>query len=133
MGRVDAHEPPYQWTIFKGQQEEQETLLDTAIRELKEETGIDLLENHNLNRYISINPIFIYHLNNKDVYLFSVEDVEGVLDDFEFRCDSLWGDTSQPEIYGYKWVKVEDLHNHVFPSQRGLAKYLQQQYRKEAQ
>jgi 8-oxo-dGTP pyrophosphatase MutT (NUDIX family) len=99
---------------------------DTAIRELKEETGIDISSDHRLNRYISSNPIYTYHLRQKDVHLFFLEDVEGALDNFEFRCDSYWGDTSQPEIDGYKWVKIENLHEYLFPSQRGLAKFLQE-------
>ena len=128
LGRVDAHDPPYQYTVFKGQQEKGESLLDTAIRELQEETGIDVLTEHKLNRYISTDYVFTYHMKNKDVYLYSLEDVEGVLDNFECFCSSLWGETQHPEISGYKWVKMKDLYDHLFPSQRGLVKFLQRKY-----
>ena len=59
LGRVDAHDPPYQYTVFKGQQEKGESLLDTAIRELQEESGIDVLTEHKLNRYISTNYVIL--------------------------------------------------------------------------
>ena len=131
LGRVDGHEPPYQYTIFKGGQEEGESLLDTAIRELKEETGIDIVTDHRLNRYISANPLFTYHMRSKDVHLFFLEDIEGALDNFEFHCDSYWGASQQPEISAYRWVKIEDLHKCIFPSQRGLAKFLQDRLKKK--
>jgi len=125
LGRVNAHRPPYQYTIFKGGQEDGETLLDTAIRELSEETGIDLKSEHRLNRYISNEPIFSYQLRHKDVYLFFLDDVEDVLKDFKFECKSYWNDTGSPEIDEYKWVKIEDLNDYLFFSQQGLAKFLQ--------
>jgi len=124
LGKVENHDPPYQWTIFKGGQEGDETLIETAIRELKEETGIDIAADHRLNRNISTNYIYMYQLRKKDVYLFSVEDTEGVLDNFEFTCDSYWGESQQPEIADYKWVHVDELRDYIFPSQRGLADFL---------
>ena len=124
LGKVSNHNPPFQWTVFKGGVEGDEEMIDTAIRELKEETGIDLATNHNLNKYISSNFVFQYHLSRKDVYLFTVEDKEGELDDFEFTCDSYWGEDNNPEIADYKWVKIKDLHQYMMASQRGLADFL---------
>ena len=125
LGMVDNHEPPYQWTFFKGGQEGEESLMETAIRELKEETGIDIAADHKLNKYISTNYIYQYSVRQKDVYMFCVEDVEGVLEDFNFACNSYWGDNNKPEIACYKWVNIDDLKQYVFPSQRGLAEFLQ--------
>ncbi len=128
LGRVDRHPKPYQWTIFKGQMEESETLLDTAMRELKEETGIDIVSDHNLNRKISSNYIFTYQLSHKDVYLFLLEDENGILDNFEFKCTSYFGDNNEPEINDYKWVHIKNLADYIFPSQRGLAEFLNKKY-----
>lgn len=124
LGKVNNQKPPYQWTIFKGGQEEGETLIDTAIRELKEETGIDIAGDDRLNKHISTNYVFRYSMRTKNVYLYILKDVEGVLDDFDFVCDSYWGETNQPEISGYKWVEMDDVCNWLFPSQRGLVEFL---------
>ena len=125
LGKTD-NRPPYNFTVFKGQQEEGETLIDTAIRELKEETGIDVASDDRLNKNISTNFIYMYRLSHKDVYLFSLEDSEGALDEFEFKCDSFYGESHLPEICGYKWVSISQLNDYIFPSQRGLVKFLQQ-------
>lgn len=124
LGKADGHTEPYCWTVFKGQQENAETLIDTAIRELKEETGIDIIADHRLNKNISTNPIFSYSLRHKDVYLFMLNDSEGALTDFAFSCSSCWqGD--KPEISDYKWLDLKDMRSLIFPSQRGLVDKLE--------
>ena len=129
VGRADGHAEPYCWTVFKGGQEEAETLMDTAIRELKEETGIDISADHRLNRNISTNPIFSYSLSHKDVFLYMLYDIEGALTDFNFNCSSFWTE-SRPEIAEYQWVTLEEMRNMIFPSQRGLVDKLEQMERK---
>jgi 8-oxo-dGTP pyrophosphatase MutT (NUDIX family) len=119
LGKADGHHEPLCWTIFKGQQEGEETLIDTAIRELKEETGIDIISDHRLNRNISTNPIFTYSLRHKDVYVFLLVDSEGVLNSYPFSCSSYWED-NKPEISDYRWFSLEDMMAHIFPSQRSL-------------
>lgn len=119
LGKADGHAEPYCWTIFKGQQEGTETLMDTAIRELKEETGIDLSTEHRLNRNISTNPIFTYSLRHKDVYVYFLHDTEAVLTDFNFNCSSFWVD-NKPEISAYQWFTLAEMRDKIFPSQRGL-------------
>lgn len=119
LGKADGHAPPFCFTIFKGQQEGEETLMDTAIRELKEESGIDVSIDHRLNRNISTNPIFQYSLSHKDVYVFMLVDSQGVLNDFKFSCSSYWTD-NRLEISDYKWVDLEEMYHYIFPSQRGL-------------
>lgn len=128
LGKINAHIPPYQYSVFKGQQELNENLMQTAIRELKEETGIDLSQEHRLNRYMSSEPLFQYRVRNKTVFLFFLEDEEDVLANFYLHCSSLWQDTNEPEISGYKWVHISELFNHILPSQRGLAEFIINKY-----
>jgi 8-oxo-dGTP pyrophosphatase MutT (NUDIX family) len=129
LGKSEGHSGPACWTIFKGGQEGEETLIDTAIRELKEETGIDVIHDHRLNKNISTNPIYEYSLRHKDVYVFILDDVEGVLDTFQFNCSSFWSD-GKPEIMDYKWYTIEEMKDHIFYSQRGLLDKLESMWRK---
>lgn len=111
------------WTIFKGQTEGNESLIETAIRELREETGIDINKDERLHRSISTSPIHKYSMKNKDVYIFLLDDKNGALNDFEFRCDSYWGD-NKPEILEFKWFDVDEMYDVVFYSQKGLVDVL---------
>jgi hypothetical protein len=70
----------------------------------------------------------MYRLRKKDVYIFSLDDKDGALDDFNFFCDSYWSGTKNPEIDEYKWVKIDDLDDYIFPSQRGLSEFLKKRY-----
>jgi len=124
IGRADGHSEPYCFTVFKGGTEANENLMDTAIRELKEETGIDIANDHRLNRNISTNPIFSYSLRHKDVFLYLLNDIEGVLTDFKFSCSSFWID-DKPEISEYKWVTLKEMRSMIFPSQRGVVDKLE--------
>lgn len=112
------------WSVFKGAQEEGESLLDTAIRELKEESGIDINKNDLLNKNISPNPIYTYKVGNKkDVYLYLLDDVHGVLNDFNFTCTSFWGDSygnKKPEVIDFAWYDVLEIEDLLFPSQKGM-------------
>ena len=130
LGEVSNHASDFKWTVFKGGVEGDESLIETALRELKEEAGIDIAADDRLNKYISTNFVYQYHMRHKDVFMFTVEDPHGVLDDFEFTCNSYWGESNNPEIDSYKWVKIEDLKDYIFPSQRGLAEFMQNTKRK---
>ena len=119
LGRADAHEEPYCYTVFKGKQEINETLIDTAIRELKEETGIDVVSDHRLNKNISTNYVHTYSMKRKDVYLYLLCDKEGVLDSFEPKCSSFM-ENGRPEICEYRRFNLDELERNIFPSQRGI-------------
>jgi 8-oxo-dGTP pyrophosphatase MutT (NUDIX family) len=124
LGKAGEHPEPFCFTVFKGQQEKTETFMDTAIRELKEEAGIDISSDHRLNKNISTNPIYNYSLKHKDVYLFMLNDYEGALEDFKFFCTSFYKE-DKPEISDYKWFTIEEMKDNIFPSQRGLVDKLE--------
>lgn len=124
LGKATEHPSPFCWTVFKGGQEGNETYIETAIRELKEETGIDISADNILNRNISTNPIHSYSIKQKKVYLFLLEDYSGILNKKEFVCNSFWGNPPMPEISEYKWCSIEEFENMVFPSQKGIIKSL---------
>jgi len=114
------------WTVFKGQQEEGESLIATATRELKEEAGIDICKNKELQLSQSTSPFYVFPMRDKDVILFLLNDEEGILDNYQFKCSSCWGSEKTPEICDYKWVDYEEMQELIFPSQRGIIEYLKQ-------
>lgn len=129
LGKASFHNSPFCWTVFKGGAEKGENLLQTAIRELKEESGIDISVEQRLNRNISSEPVFNYTLKHKNVYLFLLEDVTGFLDDFKFVCCSFWDD-GKPEVLDYQWFDIDELEDNIFPSQRGLIDFLKAKNKK---
>jgi 8-oxo-dGTP pyrophosphatase MutT (NUDIX family) len=131
LGRAEGHRKPYEWTVFKGQQEDGEDLITTAIRELKEETGIDINIDNRLNKNISTNYVFMYEMQHKDVYLYMLDDVEGALDNFKFHCSSNWGEEQVPEISDYRWFDLDEMEYYIFPSQRRMIDMLKFKYGKE--
>ena len=132
FGRATGHKEPNNYTIFKGQIEDGESLIDTAIRELREESGIDVSADDRLNKHISSTPIFTYHMSQKDVIVFLLVDSEGVLDSFEFSCSSFFqiDGKDYPEIDAYKKFTLDELEKVVFSSQLGLVEELKRRKKK---
>jgi len=120
LGRTSKKNDQYCWTIFKGGTMENESLIETAIRELKEESGIDIAKDDRLNKNISTNYIHNYSIKDKNIYVFMLVDREGALDDFQFFCNSYYGTNNDPEIVEYRKFDLSEMHNYIFPSQRGL-------------
>ena len=124
LGRTTKYPKDQCWTVFKGQQEDNESLIATATRELKEESGIDILRNVDLQLSQSTSPYFSFAMKDKDVVLYLLNDEKGVLNEKEFSCQSYWGSNKTPEICEYKWCTLDEMQELVFPSQRGLVDYL---------
>ena len=118
------------YTVFKGKMEKGEILLDTALRELREESGIDLNNIENIWDYVSEDFVFTYRLKNKDVFLFLLEDEEGLLDNVKLKCESTYNHKGKEklEIEGYKWIKIKNMNKYIFPSQKGIKKFLMEKY-----
>lgn len=108
------------WGIPKGKQEEGESLMDTAIREVFEETGIDLRKE---GIQLEDKPFFDYDIGkNKTVYVFKAYDLTGKLHNFDFRCSTNIPNMDIPEISGYRWASAQEALDFATDSQRGLFK-----------
>lgn len=127
LGRTEKYNKEHNWTVFKGGTEDNEALIETAIRELKEESGIDVASDDRLNRNISTSPFyeFGFGLNNKTVIIYLLQDRNGILNDFHFSCSSYCSDNI-PEICEYKWFTLDEAEKNIFPSQRGLIQKLKE-------
>lgn len=120
LGRTTKFPKKRCWTVFKGQQEKGESLIYTATRELREESGIDIIRQQGLQKCQSTVPFHTFLIKEKIVYLYLLIDENGLLDNFEFNCTSYWGKERVPEICEHKWFKVDEMESFIFPSQRGL-------------
>lgn len=90
------------WSIPKGMAEEGESPTETAVRELWEETGIDV-NSLKISLIVELDPV-MYKTRKKILksFLYIIEDD---LIDFDFKCISLV-DGKYPEISDYKLVEL---------------------------
>jgi len=134
LGKTTKYPKDECWTVFKGQQEQGESLIATATRELREESGIDILRSVDLQLSQSTSPFFSFAMKDKDVILYLLNDEKGILDQYaiggdktpRFRCSSYWGSSKTPEISDYRWCTIDEMQKIVFPSQRGVVECLRQ-------
>ena len=98
------------WDIPKGVRDEGETSMDAALRELREEAGIELdegqLRDAAVHRY----------LPRKDLHLFVLDPPDPSLEIDQCRCSThytpRYGTREIPEVDDYRWtprVKVPEL------------------------
>lgn len=93
------------WSIPKGMVNDNEDYLDAAIRELKEETSIDLKS----MEYTILEdiPPFKYQHQDKQLKSFKIK-IKGIIDVSKLRCDSMFNDKINnklsPEVDDFKMV-----------------------------
>lgn len=90
------------WDIFKGKGEPGESKIQTALRELKEESGLELHGDSLVE--IGHKP----YSPTKDLFLFKHESNIKYNTNLLF-CESTINDDS-PEMDNYIWVKINDVH-----------------------
>lgn len=113
------------WTISKGMVNEGETSLNAAIRELKEETGIDLRNDVSIDNLDALIPYKILPLRKKTIHAYFIDDPSGILREKRLECVSkidieghrLFG---YPEMDAYLWTDKDTAQSMVFGSQRSL-------------
>lgn len=93
----------------KGKMEDGETPLETAIRETREETGIDLS-----NVELTDLGLFKYR-PEKDLHLFTCS-ID--LDLTTLKCDSMFllGDRKCPEVESYEWIEIDSIKDRFYIS-----------------
>lgn len=110
-----THSPWNQWSIPKGLIDDtDEDLFETATRELKEETGLELKKMNVLKTYPL--PPIKYQNKNKVLESFLVT-TDFNLKNFPFTCYS-YVDKSFPEVNKWKWISLDMTQNYIHESQQ---------------
>lgn len=102
------------WSIPKGLKEESENEYQAAVREFKEETGIDL-NRIKIKEKVEL-PEVKYKNRNKVLRSFLVK-TDTSLSDATLTCTSLVKN-SYPEIDNFLWVTIDELDKYVHETQR---------------
>lgn len=104
------------WSIPKGLKDPGESELEAALRELNEETGINL-KPENILFAFSLSPS-MYKTRKKILNAFLIiTDLDPEI--LELSCSSLVND-EYPEIDKFKWVKPEEMSEYIHESQTAL-------------
>jgi len=108
------------WSIPKGTVEERERPIQAALREVKEETGLDLREYFEVPP--STEPFHVYETKHKIYYIFFINDMTGHLTKMEYKCESIIDNPKYkirnglPEHDMFRWVTKEKAKELVFES-----------------
>lgn len=116
-----TNQPQNTWSIPKGLPDGNEPNLNAALREFKEETGINLLEILPWEGPIEIIGKFIYPNKKKILMAYKLK-IMNDIDINEFHCDSMvpahvYG-KEVPEIDEFRWVTISEAMELIHPSQK---------------
>jgi len=115
------------WSIPKGLKDEGETCYQAAIRELKEETGIDAVKINILQTFEL--PAVKYKKQNKTLESFLI-----ITDSFigtdTLKCHSLVNG-KYPEIDRFEWVDLATLEKKAHETQASQVPYIREILKKE--
>lgn len=109
----------------KGHQEKKESLKETAIREFKEETGLDI-------DYLRLNICIENITKKKNVYYF-LYPMNKIWDTSKMYSNQVYIEKFQQsfqEIDDYKYIPLEDLEELLFQQDKNLVKKIAQSFEK---
>ena len=108
-----TNSPWNKWSIPKGLKDKGENSLGAAVRELKEETGLDI-EKLNILEVYPLPPVK-YKKQNKILEPFLVV-TDTPLDNYLFECQTFAKD-NLPEIDKWKWIGLDEITKYLHDSQ----------------
>lgn len=112
------------WTISKGNLDPGESEISAAIRELKEETDLDILKFYDLD--LNMKWFNKYKIKNRMVIVFLIEDKKGILKQQSLKCNSMISNHPDSrfnellEMDDFTWVTREEAYNMATKSQKHL-------------
>ena len=118
-----THAPITQWSIPKGELEEEDTPLKRALIELREETNIDL---EYLSSFVHPLGTVVYEKNKqKQLSGFALLVKSSYLAGVTVQCNSLVNNLF-PEVDGFAWLSLKVAKKMMHESQRKLLPMLEE-------
>ena len=102
------------WSFPKGHMEAGESAVQTALREIREETGLKVIINPNVSSTINYNPTFEV---NKDVTYFLARPWEGILK------------AQESEVSELTWLSIDEAMEEItYEQEKEVLKKIYQMY-----